>query len=67
VKRHEHAPAAVVQLDLSREFGFLETDDGRAIYFYRNSVLDSAYSRLAVGSRVTFAEEVGEKRRKRRP
>lgn len=62
VKRHEHSPAATVaRLDPSGEFGFLETDDGRAVYFHRNSVLDSAYSRLAVGSRVTFAEEAGEK------
>jgi cold shock CspA family protein len=62
VKRHEHAATArVVRLDPSGEFGFLETDDGREIYFHRNSVLDGAYSRLAAGSRVTFAEEAGEK------
>jgi cold shock CspA family protein len=56
-----------VRLDPSGEFGFLETDDGRAIYFHRNSVIDSAYARLAVGSRMTFAEKAGERRRKRRP
>jgi cold shock CspA family protein/ribosome-associated translation inhibitor RaiA len=62
VKRHEDQPAGtVVRLDASGEFGFLETSDGREIYFHRNSVLDGGYSRLAVGSRVTFAEEVGEK------
>src|SRR6516165_12833808 len=62
VKRHEHAASGtVVRLDPSGEFGFLETDDGREIYFHRNSVLDGAYSRLAAGSRVTFAEEAGEK------
>jgi cold shock CspA family protein len=61
VKRHEHAPAATVaRLDSFGEFGFLETDRGRAIYFHR-SVLGSTYSSLAVGSRVTFAEEAGEK------
>jgi hypothetical protein len=42
------------------EFGFLETNRGRAIYFHRNRVLDSTYSSLAVRSRVTFAEEAGE-------
>ena len=35
--------------------------DGQEIYFHRNSVLDDDYSRLAVGSRVTYAEEMGEK------
>ena len=31
------------------------------VYFHRNSVLDDAFRRLAVGSRVTFAEEIGER------
>ena len=43
------------------EFGFLESADGREIYFHRNSVLDNAFSQLVSGSRVTFAEEMGEK------
>ena len=51
----------VVRLDPSGEFGFLESNDGQEIYFHRNSVLDDAFARLAVGSRVTFAEELGEK------
>jgi len=62
VKSHEGAPiGTVVRLDPSGEFGFLETNDGREIYFHRNSVLDGAFPRLAVGARVTFAEEEGEK------
>ncbi len=62
VKRHESAPTAtVVRLDPSGEFGFLETGDGQEIYFHRNSVLNDAFSRLSVGSRVTFTEEAGEK------
>lgn len=62
VKRHEGSPiGTVVRLDPSGEFGFLETSDGAEIYFHRNSVLDDAFSRLAVGTRVTFAEGVGEK------
>jgi cold shock CspA family protein len=50
-----------MRLDPSGEFGFLESSDGRKIYFHRNSVLDGAFSRLARGSRVTFAEEMSEK------
>ena len=62
MKHHEGSPiGTVVRLDPSGEFGFLETSDGAEIYFHRNSVLDDAFSRLAVGTRVTFAEEVGEK------
>jgi len=62
VKTHEEAAiATVARLDPSGEFGFLETSDGRNIYFHRNSVLDGGFARLSVGTRVTFAEEDGEK------
>ena len=62
VKRHDGPPiGTVVRLDPSGEFGFLETADGREIYFHRNSVLDEGFSRLRVGARVTFAEESGDK------
>ena len=62
VKTHEPVPiATVARLDPSGEFGFLETSDGRDIYFHRNSVLDGGFARLSVGTRVTFAEEAGEK------
>jgi cold shock CspA family protein len=62
VKQHEGQPTATVsRLDESGEFGFLEAADGHQVYFHRNSVLQGAFNRLAVGSRVTFAEEVGDK------
>ena len=62
VKHHEGPPiGTVVQLDPLGEFGLLESNDGQEIYFHRNSVLGGDYSRLAVGSRVTYAEEMGEK------
>ena len=62
VKHHDGPPiATVARLDPSGEFGFLEADDGQEIYFHRNSVLDDDFSRLHVGSRVTFAEEPGDK------
>jgi len=61
VKHHEGQPiGTIVRLDTSGEFGFLETSDGREIYFHRNSVLDDP-ARLTVGARVTFVEESGEK------
>jgi cold shock CspA family protein len=60
VKRHEHESVAVVaRIDPSGEFGFLETSDGREIYFHRNSVVGALA--LKEGARVTFVEESGEK------
>jgi cold shock CspA family protein/ribosome-associated translation inhibitor RaiA len=62
VKQHESQPMGIVKsLDASGEFGFLEAADGHEIYFHRNSVLDGAYNRLALGMHVAFAEEMGEK------
>jgi len=62
VKHHEGPPiGTVVRIDPSGEFGFIETRDGQEVYFHRNSVLGDGFSRLKVGSRVTFAEEAGEK------
>lgn len=62
VKHHEPAPAGrVVRLDSSGEFGFIETPDGREIYFHRNSVLNGAFSHLKPGTAVAYAEEDGEK------
>jgi cold shock CspA family protein len=62
VKHHEGLPiGTVVRIDPLGDFGFIETTDGQEIYFHRNSVLDDGFSRLEVGSRVTFAEEAGDK------
>ena len=42
-------------------YGFLTSDDGREIYFHKNSVLGRAFSHLKVGTTVKFVEEPGEK------
>jgi cold shock CspA family protein len=61
VKHHEGEPSGTVTvLDASGEFGFLESADGREVYFHKNSVLDG-FKKLAIGTRVTFSEEQGEK------
>jgi cold shock CspA family protein len=62
VKLHEGPPhARVAKLFPDEGFGFLETADGREIYFHENSVLDSEFGALEIGAEVHFAEELGEK------
>ncbi len=51
----------VVQLFPVGEYGYLEARDGHEVYFQKSSVLENAFSRLAVGSAVSFVEEQGEK------
>jgi cold shock CspA family protein len=60
VKIHESEPIGPVTA-LTADYGFLEASDGHEVYFHRNSVLNDAFARLQVGTRVTFAEEIGEK------
>jgi len=61
VKTHEVPPhGQIVELSPEQDFGRIETADGRLVYFHRNSVLDTDFSRLAVGDAVRFAEEMGE-------
>jgi cold shock CspA family protein/ribosome-associated translation inhibitor RaiA len=50
--------ALVARLD--DDHGFLETPDGRDIYFHRHSVLDDRFDDLLIGGVVRFAEEQGE-------
>jgi cold shock CspA family protein/ribosome-associated translation inhibitor RaiA len=42
-------------------YGFLETPDGREVYFHRNAVSPPGFDRLAVGVPVRFHEEAGDK------
>lgn len=60
-KHHAGTPhGRVGKLYSAEGFGFIETDDGREIYFDRRSVLHGAFARLAIGAKVRFAEEPGE-------
>ena len=62
VKVHEPAAIArIAKLFPFEEYGFLETPDGRELYFHKNSVLAPGFDRLEVGHEVHFAEELGEK------
>jgi cold shock CspA family protein/ribosome-associated translation inhibitor RaiA len=62
IKQHGPADRGIVSRLLSYEgYGFITTEDGRELYFHRNSVLDEGFDRLAEGMEVRFAEEEGEK------
>ncbi|MCI4679164.1 cold shock domain-containing protein [Rhodoblastus acidophilus] len=62
VKLHE-APAhgRVARFLAGENCGFIETPDGREIYFHRNSVVEGDFDKLETGSEVRFVEEIGEK------
>jgi cold shock CspA family protein len=62
IKKPEGPPEAIVATLVAEEnYGFLETDDGREIYFHGNSVINDGFAQLTVGDRVIFAESLGEK------
>ncbi|MBI4454292.1 MAG: HPF/RaiA family ribosome-associated protein [Acidobacteria bacterium] len=55
------AHACVSKLFPEKGYGFLETADGREIYFHGNSVLDGHFHCLEIGTEVIFSEEQGAK------
>ena len=62
VKPHEaENHGHVTKFIAGKDCGFIETADGREIYFHRDSVLDDAFDALRVGSEVRFVEEMGDK------
>lgn len=62
VKRHFQAEVRgrVARLVPELDHGFIETFDGREVYFHRNSVLRAALEELAVGTEVRLVEEDGD-------
>jgi cold shock CspA family protein/ribosome-associated translation inhibitor RaiA len=60
VKSHEATPFGTVT-KLFDDHGFIEDADGLEIYFHENSVLDRDFSKLTLGTRVSFHEEQGER------
>jgi cold shock CspA family protein/ribosome-associated translation inhibitor RaiA len=62
VKHRETPPhGRVAKLFLQDGYGFIETPDGREVYFHANSVLGGKFDDLVVGTEVAFAEELGDK------
>ncbi|WP_260293051.1 HPF/RaiA family ribosome-associated protein [Sedimenticola hydrogenitrophicus] len=61
VKSHQSPPhGRVVSLMPMEDFGRIRTDDGREIYFHRNSVINGGFDRLEIGDQVRFNEGQGD-------
>ena len=62
MKSHDPQPYAVVCRVFPEEgYGFIETPEGKEVYFHGNSVLGDDFKHLEVGTEVTFVEEAGER------
>lgn len=60
-KVHETLPhARVGQLFVQDGYGFIDTPDGRQLYFHRNSLRNSEFVGLSLGTTVEFSEEQGD-------
>jgi ribosome-associated translation inhibitor RaiA len=61
-KRHpEVQHGKVVRLFADDGYGFIETPDGREVYFQRDSLTGEFWNRLKVGSNLRFKEMEGDK------
>lgn len=59
-KTHAVSPhGRIVSLFPDEGYGFIESSDGREIYFHQNSLLNIDFGQLEVGQEVRFAEEIG--------
>ncbi len=61
VKAHEAASRGrIVRLFSWEHYGFIETTDGREVYFHQNAVLQGGFNQLEVGDEVRFDEQIAE-------
>lgn len=63
IKKHPHQTvnALVSKLFPEEGYGFLETVEGKEVYFHKNSVLSGQFDRLKIGTGVHYVERQGEK------
>lgn len=61
IKAHETLPhGKIKELFPYEDYGVIETNDGREVYFHRNSVIDEDFDNLTEGEKVHFSEEMGD-------
>lgn len=59
-KQHQPSPHGRIRVVFpQQEFGFLETPEGKEIYFHKNSVRNGGFPYLKVGDEVRFHETEG--------
>lgn len=58
-RRAAQSYARVARLVPAEGYGFLVTEDGREVYFHRNSLVDAEFDALEVGAPVRFHEARG--------
>jgi ribosomal subunit interface protein len=64
LKTKTHAPpltGTIHRLFLNEGCGFIQTENGREVYFHENSVTQQNFHRLKIGDPVRFVETPGEK------
>jgi len=63
IKYHEYqnVQGVIEHIMTGDGIGFIRTNDGREIFFHRNSVLHTPFENLRIGMGVRFTEEMGEK------
>lgn len=60
-KAHESLPhGKVIQLFPDENYGIIESNDKREIYFHRNSVIGADFDKIETGASVHYTEEMGE-------
>lgn len=60
VKKHVAVPTGrVTSVSPVLGYGFLETDDGREVYFSTNSMVDGDLDSLEIGTEVRYSEKQG--------
>jgi len=61
VKSHdEPSTGRIIRLNADEGYGFIETADGREIYFHANSLVSVPFDRVEVGMLVRFEEQTGD-------
>lgn len=64
VETKHHAPVLHGQITLIESelgYGYLKADDGREVYFQRDSFTTDVWDSLQTGTRLRFREQIGEK------
>ena len=61
VKTHKTLPHGhIKEIFRGEDYGVIDTQDSREIYFHRHSVINADFNQLEVGDSVHFSEEMGE-------